>query len=150
MFKLIQGKHPINSTDDSIFFNTTEDVKINLANTPKYIASNNQKLTTAQATSSTIDKSVYLKNMGHQLGMATKLYQMKGKTLPAPAKENDWTQTVLISGGVAVLLSMIACCVIKIRNNKAAKYDEIVDIEDKQSLNINQSMDQSVEQEWKF
>jgi len=64
MFKFIKGKHPINNTDDSIYFNTTEDVKIELASTPKMIASNNRKLTIAQANNSTIDKSVYLKKMG--------------------------------------------------------------------------------------
>jgi len=64
MFKLISGKHAISNTDDSIYFNTTEDVKIELASTPKMIASNNKKLTIAQSTNSTIDKSVYLKKMG--------------------------------------------------------------------------------------
>jgi len=43
--------------------------------------------------------------------MATKLYEMKGKSLPE-SEENDWTQTVLIVGGVSLLVSMIGCYVI--------------------------------------
>jgi hypothetical protein len=34
IFKLIDGKHPIAHDDVSIFFNTTEEVKIELASVP--------------------------------------------------------------------------------------------------------------------
>jgi len=47
IFKLIDGKHPIQHKGDSIFFNTTEEVKIELSSTPQMIAFNNDKLATA-------------------------------------------------------------------------------------------------------
>lgn len=117
ILKLMKDKQPIQNDDKSIYFNSTEGVRIELGSTPQFIAYNNKKLTTAQATKSTEDKTRYLHTMGDQLGMATKLYQIKGQN--APAKENnDWENAVVISLTVGILLAMIAFCVISQRKKR--------------------------------
>jgi len=91
---LIKGKEPILINDESLFFNSTEGVKIELASTPQMIAFNNKKLINAQATNSTEDKAKYLYKMGEQLGLATKLYQRKGAEAvtitPDTPDTSDW------------------------------------------------------------
>jgi len=93
---LIKGKEPILSKDSgkdvSLFFNSTEGVKIELASVPQMISFNNKKLTDAQATNSTLDKSKYLYNMGEQLGLATKLYAKKGSdaAVTFTPETSDW------------------------------------------------------------
>jgi hypothetical protein len=90
IFKLLKDKQPLEHSEKSIYFNSTEGVRIELGSTPQFIAFNNKKLTTAQATNSTEDKTRYLHTMGDQLGMATKLYQMKGQNVPATETNDDW------------------------------------------------------------
>jgi hypothetical protein len=111
IFKLMKDKENLKTGEKSIYFNSTEGVRIDLGSTPQFIAYNNKKLTTAQATKSTEDKTRYLHTMGDQLGMATKLYQMKAKTVPAD-ENSDWENTVTIVVTVGILLSVIAFCVI--------------------------------------
>jgi hypothetical protein len=40
--------------------------------------------------------------MGNQLGLATKLYQLRGKSAPVASKELDFQTTALIGGSVLV------------------------------------------------
>ena len=114
IFSLIDGKHPIAHDDVSIFFNTTEEVKIELASVPQFMAFNNRKLTTAMATNSTEDKTQYLKTMGDQLGMATKLYEIKGKNQESK-DTSDWDNIVFLVCTVGILFSVILCFVISDR-----------------------------------
>jgi len=78
-FKSMEGKAPINAGNMTLSMNTTEDYRVDLSSMPMFIALNNKKLTTAQATNSTEDKTKYLYTMGEQLGLATKLYAVRGK-----------------------------------------------------------------------
>lgn len=64
VFKLISGKKPIEHNGKSIFFNSTEGVKIDLGSVPEFIAFNNKKLVDCQATNCTDDKTDYLSMMG--------------------------------------------------------------------------------------
>lgn len=137
VFKHIEGKHPIDS--ESISFNTTEDVKIELASVPEMIAFNNQKLTNLQSSNSTEDKTQYLEMMGQQLGMATKLYQIKGKNLPTTAKQNDWDTTLLIVGAGAVLFTALAVCVVRMKKAKRVNNEDLT-IEGQESINGHESM----------
>lgn len=140
VFKLIDGKHPIEHNDASIFFNTTENVKIELSSIPEMIAFNNQKLTNLQSSNSTEDKTQYLEMMGQQLGMATKLYQVKGKDLPAAAKQNDWDTTLLIVGAGAILFSAIVVCVVRMRKAKRVNKDSVTFEEGHEAINGHESM----------
>lgn len=137
IFKTIDGKHPIEHNDNSIFFNTTEEVKIELASTPQFIAFNNKKLITAQATNSTDDRTRYLHTMGDQLGMATKLYQIKGKAAEKETND-DWLNTVAFAVSFGVLFSAIAFCVVKDKRKNSNKLSAS-DIEevDNQGLTVN-------------
>jgi len=104
------------------------------------IAFNNQKLTNLQSSDSKEDKTQYLEMMGQQLGMATKLYQVKGKDLPATAaKQNDWDTTLLIVGAGAILFSAIVVCVVRMRKAKRANNDTLT-FEGQESINGHESM----------
>ena len=77
-FKLIQDKAAIQVDKESIYFNTTTDIRIELGSIPQFIAYNNKMLLNAQATNSTTaDKSQSMYLMGEQLGLASKLYSIK-------------------------------------------------------------------------
>jgi len=73
--KNIKDKYPILAINDSLSFNSTDNITIDISATPQLIAKNNKKLITEQAAAnSTEDKTQYLYRMGEQLGLATKLY----------------------------------------------------------------------------
>jgi len=72
----------------------------------------------AQSTNSTgEDKSQYLYKMGRQLGLATKLYQLRGKAAPVASKQTDWQTITLIGGSVLVLMIVIGLCFVKKHKN---------------------------------
>ena len=139
IFKLIDDKHPIDHNDVSIFFNTTEEIKIELSSIPQFIAFNNRKLTTAQATNSTEDKTKFLKIMGDQLGMATKLYEIKGKNKKSNESSN-WDNTIFLVCTVGILFSTIAFCVITDRKQKVAdkSTNDIEEEDNTPTLTVNQ------------
>jgi len=73
--KNIKDKYPILAINDSLSFNSTDNITIDISATPQLIAKNNKKLITEQAAAnSTEDKTQYMYRMGEQLGLATKLY----------------------------------------------------------------------------
>jgi len=73
--KNIKDMYPILAINDSLSFNSTDNITIDISATPQLIAKNNKKLITEQAAAnSTEDKTQYLYRMGEQLGLATKLY----------------------------------------------------------------------------
>ena len=55
--------------------------------------------------------------MGDQIGSATKLYQLKAKSLPT--KDNDWETTAIAVSSVCLLFMVIGACVINDRKKKA-------------------------------
>ena len=126
----MKGKAPIQTDAKSIYFNTTNGLRIELGSTPQMITYQNQKLTAAQATNDkTADRTQYLHRMGEQLGLATKLYQLKGKEAEME-KESDWEITVAIVVSVGVLFFIIAGCIINDRNKKNNARQNATDIEE--------------------
>ena len=120
-FKLLKDRAAIVIEKESIHFNTTNDIRIELGSTPQFIAYNNKMLLNAQATNSTStdDKAQSLYMMGEQMGMATKLYQIKGADAPDGETNDDWYTTLAIGGVVCLLFVIIVASCINKRQNKA-------------------------------
>jgi len=134
-FKLIQDKAAIQVDKESIYFNTTTDIRIELGSIPQFIAYNNKMLLNAQATNSTTaDKSQSMYLMGEQLGLASKLYSIKGAEATGSEANDDWYGTMVIGGVVCVLLAIVAASCIKNRQNKVKLNAE--DLEEP-SLTVN-------------
>lgn len=94
----------------------------------------------AQSTNSTADKSQYLYKMGNQLGLATKLYQLRGKSAPVASRELDLQTTALIGGSVLVLMIVIGLCFVK-KHKKNAKQSTEADSDEvaERTLTVNEN-----------
>jgi len=139
MLKLLEGKAPIAAKNQSLSMTTTEEVEVDLSGLPDLIARNNKKLVLAQSANATGEKGQYLHKMGQQLGLATKLYQLKGKEAPVASKGLDWQVTALIAGSVFVLIAATVFCFVKKHRRHGGAMKVADDEPTERSLTVNEN-----------
>lgn len=84
-FKLLEAdKEPIAA--HNLTFKTANNVTVDLHMVPYFISRDQAAITEAYATNSTKSLSEQHYNIGKQLGMATKLFQLRGKDTPNGSK----------------------------------------------------------------
>lgn len=119
----MEDKEPMLTANQTLAFTTTDNYTVDMSMFLNFVSSKHQKLSIAQATKNfTEDRTQITYRMGNQLGVATQLFQKRGKVIEKEQEPtNDSYVYVGVIASVVILSLLVACCMMHQRKKRVNK-----------------------------